>query len=552
MKASSVGEYLILFGALIAVVATAVISLGRLVVFQAETAEERYSQSLADELASVINEVSASPDGAYYVLEPTRTRYNITISETRVVLDKGGDKVVATHLGRRVVPTNLDSTDNLCIQKSLGKISVKSGDCLNCVEGDGFCDAGCDALGRCDADCIVSNDSYCSKSCSVFFDYRCDLDCVGESDGIWDPDCGCILGSTDPCVEDDVCDTDSGVLDFAWDPECTTTEVNGVCDPDYDIGCDPDCVSDVVCRGTCASDPSICFPACNNPVCQNCVSECAPGCSSQPAGWDSEFSCRGKIPEFEESYTYPMFLKIDPQVVEQNCNISATEFQIFYFGEEEPAGIFYEGGYTYLVYSPKSTEGYVYFDEGNYKSISMTDIWAGEGTMVNEFLKIKVENGTITEFKELGGDTQISVKWGDYKGEGTLIETITSSDLNVAEIEVDYNSNYKRYQMFSGLPGVRLISDYDTPAYYEFPLGYEVSSDINFAYVSGDVNLMLYCNGASIVADPEDRELYCTSGEIWIFVCTNCQPLKNWVYDRETEPDEFTIIENVTGYSEYC
>jgi hypothetical protein len=550
MKASSVGEYLVLFGALVAVVGTAVISLGRLIVFQAETAEQKYSQSIADELASAINEISASPDGSYYVLQPTRTSYNISLTDTRVILRRNGEQVVSTHLGRSLIPTELDSTDTLCIQKSLGKILIKTGECLSCSNSDGFCDAGCDALGICDEDCNVGGDGYCSRSCSVIRDDRCDLDCVGKSDGIWDPDCGCIKGSDDPCVEDGVCDLDSGVLDFAWDPDCTGAD--GVCDPDYDQGCDPDCVTDSVCRGTCASDPSMCFPACNNPPCNDCKYACAPGCSSKPGGWYSDFVCGGELPNYQGNSTLPLFLKISPQTVVQNCSINATEFQLFYLGKEQAIGPFFEQGNIYLVYIPQNTGGKVYMDEGSSKGIFVTDLWGANNTIVNEFMKIKVENGTIVEAVEMGNNEVVGINWGREKEHNDVENTVTSSNLTVADVGVQSDSGLKKYQMFSGLPGVRVISNYVATYYYDFPTGYSLSSEGTYGYANGFKRMMLYCGGSNVLVDKDLRRLSCTTDESWIFLCSNCDTFKNWLNNNEVQVKNLMNIANTTGYSQYC
>ena len=567
MRGASTGEYLIMFGALIAVVATSVISLGRLIVFQAQTAEQKYAQSVADEIASVISEISASPDGAYYVLEPTRTTYNITVTPTRVIVERGlNEQAVSTHVGRSVIPIRFNSTDALCIQKSLGKILLKEGECLSCSPDDGFCDQGCDALGKCDPDCIKSGDGYCSKSCAALADGKCDLDCVGKFDGIWDPDCGCQLTEPDkasprglcpsgPCSANQTCDIDSGVLDFAWDPCCTSTASDGVCDPDYDAGCDPDCVTDRTCRGTCASDPSVCFPSCSNPACQRCRSSCAPGCSSKPTGWDSALPCRGELPEYKSNMTYPLFLKMAPDLLRSNCSINATQVELYHLGKRVPVGGFYERGVDYIVYTPERIGNlYAYFGEGTPHETLLSDVLAVNGTLINSFLKASVGNGTLTAPILLPNDTVIGGRWGYYEDEEPSAKTTTSSNVTVADVTTTSGDKRKTYQMFTGLPGVRMTSDYDGASFWDFPANYTVSTDGSFGYARGDVTLMLYCKGANVLSHETIRKLSCTSQEAWIIECTTqCAGLKEWLLnDHEVEVVALGPLTNATGYSPLC
>lgn len=562
MKGSSVGEYLIMFGALIAVIATAVISLGRLVVFQAETAEQKYAQSIADEIASVISEVSASPDGAYYVLDPTRTRYNISITPTRVVLDYTKRQAISTHVGRDVIPISFNSTDTLCIQKSLGRILVKSGECLSCADDDGFCDAGCDALGACDSDCIISSDGYCSKSCSSLQDEKCDLDCVGGFDGIWDPDCGCQLSAPDlpsprglcpsgPCQQEQACDLDSGTLDFSWDPCCVGEDL--VCDPDYDAGCDPDCVNDLVCRGTCESDPSICFPSCGNPACDRCGYSCAPGCSSRPPGWDSELPCRAELPDSDENATYPVFLKIPYESIEADCGMNATRFEVFHLGTQVPAGAFFENGASYLVYPPYQTGMQAYFGEGEPVTPKRADLLAFNGTLVNGFIKIVAVDGIITHAFDAQTAEELGGPWGYQQDEPDYDSASTDQNVTVGAVSFASPSGSKTYQVFSGLPGVRMRSSDDSPCFWDFPEGYVVSSDGGFGYAEAGQTLMLYCKGASVIADPSERRLSCDSREAWLLSCSDCQPARDWLlHDKDVQAEGLMRLENATGYSPLC
>lgn len=547
MKATSVGEYLIMFGALVAVVATAVISLGRMIVFQAQTAEERYAQSVADELASVINEVAASPSGAYFDIAPARTRFNITVTPTEVVLRWKDKTTIATHLSRAVIPVSFNSTDKLCVQKSLGKLLIKQGGCLDCTPGDGFCDMGCDALGKCDTDCIKSNDNYCSRSCAALADGLCDLDCVGKSDGIWDPDCGCVKGSEAPCVEDGKCDPDSGVLDFSWDPECTGAE--GVCDPDY-TGCDPDCSRDIVCRGSCNSTPTEgwCFPACDNGSCNSCSTRCAPGCSKKPVGWLDEFPCRIRLNSTK--WDWPLFLGGNFTDLALKCGIDQVDgFRFYSSGNEAVLGNLIEDGNLTLVVKV-GLDPQLYFNSSPARSVGNTDVWGMGNVILNDEIKVVVENGTVRQFVNLSSGKNLTGDWFRYSDEKEINEVGVSVNGTFAQINVDYDGAWKKYQMFSELPGVRMLSNYESQVSFEFPNGYDVWVEGEWGFASGDSRLMLWCKGNAPMES--GKRLLCTSEEAWVFVCDYCSPIQEWLKEKEVWLDGVEKLVDQRSYSPWC
>jgi hypothetical protein len=251
--------------------------------------------------------------------------------------------------------------------------------------------------------------------------------------------------------------------------------------------------------------------------------------------------------------TYPRLLKISQDLMNSNCSMNATQFQVFHLDEQLPAGAFFENGATYLVYAPRRTGMQAYFGEGEPARTRLSDLLAINGTIVNQFMKIVVSNGTLVQATDSNTSALLGGRWGYYEDEAPYNKTSTNSNVTIGEVSSYSNARFKTYQMFSGLPGVRMLSNYDTPCSWEFPQGYEVSTDGSFGYVKGPTPMMLYCKGASVLAYQMIRRLSCASKEGWLIACDDCQKARDWLlYDKETEARDITRIENVTGYSPHC
>ena len=557
MRAMSVGEYLVMFGALVAVIATAVISLGRLVVFQAGTAEERYAQSTADEISSMVNEVAALPDGSYYGFEPTRSQYNITITTTKIIVARTDKQTYATHLARSIVPVILDSREKMCVQKSLGKILVKNGDCLDCTPGDGFCDSGCDGVGRCDPDCIIlgKRDSYCSRSCALVQDDLCDPDCNGKSDGIWDPDCGCLsLRQQMPCVEDGICDPDSGILDFSWDPDCLKEDEDGICDPDYIFGCDPDCGKDDVCRGTCKlySEDDRCFPACNNTACSRCGTTCIHGCSRQPPGWRNPAGCRIVLKTTEDMDL--SLLKVNLTMLAERCGereVHKDSFQLYYNDKERAIGAIPMGEGVTLAWRSENGTAEIYFDQEPHRSLLVSDAWVENNFTINDQFSALVSNGVISEAYLLGDSANLAKAWGRHDGESWPLSTNWRRGPVYAQVESLYlGGKRKQFTVFSGVPGVMITSGFTTRMGFTFPTGFRVEPG-DFGEVSGPVNLLVYCNGYAL-ASREMTEFGCSSPEVWVIAAKDTTKWKNWLESRYRDEYEIEGLKKTVGYGPTC
>lgn len=559
MRATSVGEYLVLFGALIAVVATAVISLGRLIVFQAQTADQRSAQSLADELSSMIDEVAAAPDGSYYDLPSNNIPYNVTITTTQVVLQWRGKMASATHLARLIIPTNVDSTQQLCIQKSLGKILIKNGDCLACTPGDGWCDAGCDGMGRCDPDCVISGDGYCSRSCAALSDERCDLDCIGK--GIWDPDCGC--QTSDPtrpsprgtcpsgqCSLNQTCVPSSGVLDSSWDPCCTGDD--GVCDPDYP-GCDSDCFVAPVCLGACGNytDNDICFPACNNTACESCRYACHTGCSTQPPGWLDDQPCRLIV---NQTSKYPLFLNLNLMSLKDECGvvrIDPDSFTLFYHGTEYPIGRMDTDETPILLWEPDKGVGQIYCGPGTGDvHLLETDVWSSGNILLNRNIKAVVEAGSITQLYLLPSTSNVASRLGSFEVESAIASSETKQHSSFVEMDIEYvNKRHKNIRVFSTVPGVQVVGDFGSRLQFSFPSTYRVSTEGDFGFAEGVQDAMVWCNGVNIGA--LNTTLSCLSPEAWVFLCQDCSDIKEWLRGKETQAFLHRLVDQ-SGYGPGC